>query len=79
VQIVIDAFYLYAFFDHSRETLVKNCLDGSTDSEVEKICNSSFDTGKYTVLISVVVGLIIQICEFVSLFVICCENLNGDT
>jgi len=61
IQIVLDAIYLYAFFSQSRETLIHRCLDGSTDQEVENICNDSFDTGKWTMFVSMVIGLIIQL------------------
>jgi len=61
IQIVLDAIYLYFFFRHSRESLIQGCLDGSTDPSVENICNNSFDTGKWTMLVSIVIGLVIQL------------------
>lgn len=67
VQIVIDAIYLYAFFSHSRESLIERCIDGSTDQDVKNICDNSFDTGKLTMLISIVLGLIVQLCELTSI------------
>jgi hypothetical protein len=67
IQIVLDAIYLYIFFSQSRESLIHRCLDGSTDQDVERICNDSFDTGKWTMLVSIVIGLVIQLCEFISL------------
>ena len=64
VRIVVDVVYVWAFFSQSRESLVDRCIAGSTDQEVKDMCDSSFDIGKWTVLVSVVVGLTIQICEF---------------
>jgi hypothetical protein len=61
VQLVIDGLYLWAFFSQSRQTLIDRCVDGSTDQEVTNICEHSFDTGKWTLVIGMVVGLIIQI------------------
>ena len=63
VQLVIDGLYLWAFFSQSRQTLIDRCVEGSTDQEVKNICEQSFDTGKWTLVIGMVVGLIIQICE----------------
>jgi hypothetical protein len=61
VQIVIDVAYVWAFFSQSRASLVDRCIDGSTDQEVKNICDKSFDTGKWTFLVSVVIGLTIQL------------------
>jgi hypothetical protein len=64
VQIVLDITHLILFFRESRQTLVRNCIDGSTDQEVQNICNNSFNSSKWTIVVSMVVGLIIQFCEF---------------
>jgi len=64
LQIVLDVSQLIVFFRQSRETLVRNCIDGSTDQEVQKICNDSFNTSKWTILVGMIVGLTIQLCEF---------------
>ncbi|KAI0249240.1 hypothetical protein BJV78DRAFT_1276240 [Lactifluus subvellereus] len=61
VQIIVDAAYLWAFFSTSRETLIQRCIDGSTDKEVQDICNHSFDTGRWTLVASIAIGLLIQI------------------
>jgi hypothetical protein len=66
VQIVIDVAYLWGFFSTSRETLIQRCIDGSTDKEVQDICNNSFNAGKWTLIASVAIGLLIQLCEFLS-------------
>ena len=63
VQLILDGLHLWAFFSQSRQTLIDRCVDGSTDQEVLNICEQSFDTGKWTLVISMVIGLIIQICE----------------
>ena len=63
VQLIIDGLYLWAFFSQSRQTLIDRCVDGSTDQEVLNICEHSFDTGKWTLVIGMVVGLFIQLCE----------------
>jgi hypothetical protein len=63
-QLVIDAIYTWAFFSQSRETLIQRCIDGSTDQEVQKICDNSFDVGKWTFLISMVIGVSLQFCGF---------------
>ena len=64
VQIVIDALYLWAFFSQSREDLIQRCIDGSTNQDIQNICTNNFNAGKWTVLVGVVVGLLIQFCEF---------------
>lgn len=64
VQIVLDVLQLILFFRQSRETLIRNCIDGSTDQDVQDICNNSFNASKWTIVVSMVVGLIIQFCEF---------------
>jgi hypothetical protein len=64
VQIVIDVARVWAFFSNSRETLVNRCIAGSTDQEVKTLCDNEFDVGKWTLLVSLVVGLTIQFCEF---------------
>lgn len=63
VQIVIDAAYLWAFFSQSREKLIERCIDGSTDQQIRDVCNNSFNTSKWSLVGSMVGGLIIQICE----------------
>ena len=63
VQIILSALYLWAFFSTSRETLIERCIDGSTDKEVQDICNNSFNAGKWAVIAGIVIGLLIQICE----------------
>ena len=63
VQLVIHALFLWAFFSQSRSELIQHCIDGSTDQEIQNICNNNFNAGKWTVLTGVVVGLIIQFCE----------------
>jgi hypothetical protein len=63
VQLILDGLHLWAFFSQSRQTLIDRCVDGSTDQEVLNICEQSFDTGKWTLVISMVIGLIIQLCE----------------
>jgi hypothetical protein len=60
VQIVIDALYLWAFFSQSRDELIQRCIDGSTNQEIQNICNNNFNAGKWTVLVGMVIGLIIQ-------------------
>ncbi|KAN0131908.1 hypothetical protein V8E53_010188 [Lactarius tabidus] len=60
VQIVIDALHLWAFFSQSRDELIRRCIDGSTNQEIQNICNNNFNAGKWTVLVGVAVGLIIQ-------------------
>jgi hypothetical protein len=76
VQIVIDVAYVWAFFSQSRASLVDRCIDGSTDQEVKNICDKSFDTGKWTFLVSVVIGLTIQLCEFCFSPAICENGLS---
>ncbi|KAH8996301.1 hypothetical protein EDB92DRAFT_1793867 [Lactarius akahatsu] len=60
VQIVIDALFLWAFFSKSRDELIERCIDGSTEKQVQDICNSNFNAGKWTVLVGLIVGLLIQ-------------------
>ena len=64
VQAVLDVAQLILFFRESRQTLVQKCLDGSTDTELEKQCNNSFNSSKWTIVICMAVGLIIQFCRF---------------
>jgi len=64
VQIVLDVLQLILFFRRSRQTLIRNCIDGSTDQDVQRICNDSFNSSKWTIVVSMVVGLLIQFCEF---------------
>jgi len=64
VQIVLDILQIILFFRQSRETLIKNCIDGSSDEDVQNICNNSFNSSKWSIVVSMVVGLIIQFCEF---------------
>jgi hypothetical protein len=52
--------YLWAFFSQSRDELIQRCVDGSTNQEIQNICNNNFNAGKWTVLAGVVIGLIIQ-------------------
>jgi hypothetical protein len=75
MQLVIDVAYIWIFFSESRDSLVRRCIDGSTDPEIQKLCDNSFDTGRLTFLISMVVGLSIQLCGF-SFFSLSgiCEN-----
>ncbi|KAI9462618.1 hypothetical protein F5148DRAFT_217030 [Russula earlei] len=61
MQIIIDAVYLWAFFSQSRESLVNRCIDGSTDQDIQNICNESFNSGKWSLIVGMVIGLIIQI------------------
>jgi len=61
VQIVLDMLQIILFFRQSRETLIKNCIDGSSDPDVQDICNNSFNSSKWSFVVSMVVGLIIQI------------------
>jgi hypothetical protein len=63
IQIVIDGLYLWAFFSKSRSELIERCIDGSTDQQVEDICNNFFNAGKWTILGGMIVGLLIQFCE----------------
>jgi hypothetical protein len=63
VQLVMDGIYLYAFFSQSRQSLIDRCIDGSTDSDVQQICDQSFNTNKWSLVVSMVIGLIIQLCE----------------
>ena len=67
VKIIVNVAYVWAFFSQSRQSLVDRCIAGSTDQDVKDICDAEFDTGKWTVLANVVISLIIQVCEFVSL------------
>jgi len=60
VQILIDALYLWAFFSQSRDELIQRCIDGSTEQEIQNICENNFNAGRSTVLVGVVVGLLIQ-------------------
>jgi hypothetical protein len=64
VQIVSHVAYVLAFFSQSRESLIDRCIAGSTDQEVKTVCNNEFDIGKWTLLVSIVIGLTIQVCEF---------------
>ena len=64
IQLVLDVVQLILFFRQSRETLIKNCIDGSTDTEVQNICNNEFNASKWSVVVGMVVGLIIQFCGF---------------
>ncbi|KAH9996665.1 hypothetical protein BJV74DRAFT_768972 [Russula compacta] len=61
VQVINDAVFLWAFFSQSRETLIQRCIDGSTDQEIQKICDQSFDQGKWSLVAGMVIGLIIQL------------------
>jgi len=61
VQAVIDIIQLILFFTQSRQTLIKNCIDGSTDQEIQNICNNSFNNSKWSLLVSMIIGLIIQL------------------
>lgn len=63
VQLVIHVLFLWSFFSQPRDELIQRCIDGSTNQEIQNICNNNFNAGKWTVLVGVVVGLIIQICE----------------
>lgn len=63
VQLVIDGIYLWAFFSQSRQELIDRCIDGSTDQDVRNICDNSFNTGKWSLVAGIVIGLIIQLCE----------------
>jgi len=60
LQIVLDVTQLFLFFRESRQTLIKNCIDGSSDKEVQNICNNSFNASKWSILVSMVIGLLIQ-------------------
>lgn len=64
LQIVLDVAQLILFFRESRQTLIHNCIDGSTDKEVQNICNNSFNASKWSIVVSMVIGLLIQFCEF---------------
>jgi ABC-type sulfate transport system permease component len=64
VQVIIDIVQLILFFSQSRQTLIQNCIDGSTDQEVKDICDNSFDASKWSIVASMIVGLLIQFCEF---------------
>lgn len=63
VQLVIDGLYLWAFFSKSHSELIERCIDGSTDQQVENICNNFFNTGKWSLIGGMVGGLLIQFCE----------------
>ena len=63
MQLVIDGIYLWAFFSQSRQELIDRCIDGSTDQDVRNICDNSFNTGKWSLVAGIVIGLIIQLCE----------------
>jgi len=60
LQVVLDVLQLILFFRESRQTLIQNCIDGSADVEVQNICNNSFNSSKWSIVVSMVVGLIIQ-------------------
>ena len=64
IQVVIDIIQLVLFFSHSRQTLIDNCIDGSTDQEVKNICDNSFDASKWSIVASMIIGLLVQFCEF---------------
>ena len=64
VQIINHVAYVWAFFSQSRESLVDRCIAGSTDQEVKTLCDNEFDIGKWTLLVSILIGLAIQFCEF---------------
>jgi len=64
MQIIIDIAQLIVFFKRPRETLVQNCIDGSTDETVQNICNDEFNVSKWSILVGMIIGLIIQFCEF---------------
>jgi hypothetical protein len=76
VKIIIDVAFVWAFFSQSRESLIDRCIAGSTDQDVKDICGTWFDTGKWTFFVSVVFGLIIQLCEFCFSPVICENGLS---
>ena len=63
VQLVIDGIYLYAFFSQSRQSLIDRCIGGSTDSDIRHICEQSFNTNRWSLIVGMVIGLIIQLCE----------------
>jgi hypothetical protein len=63
VQLVLDGIYLYAFFSQSRQSLIDRCIDGSTDSDVRRICDQSFNANKWSLVVGMVIGLVIQLCE----------------
>ena len=64
VQVIIDIIQLVLFFSHSRQNLIQNCIDGSTDQDVKNICDNSFDASKWSLVASMIIGLLIQFCEF---------------
>jgi len=61
VQLVIDGIYLWAFFSQSRQSLIDRCIDGSTDTDIQNICEQSFNNGKWALVGGLVGGLIIQL------------------
>ena len=80
MQIFIDVAYLILFFGQFRETLIRNCIDGSTDKDLQNICNGSFNVpnvSKWTTLVGMIVGLIIQFSGFHFFFSHHCENELG--
>jgi len=60
LQLVIDGVYLYAFFSQSRQELIDHCIDGSTDSDIQQICENQFNTNKWSLVVGMVIGLLIQ-------------------
>jgi hypothetical protein len=64
IQLVLDILQLILFFRESRQTLIQKCIDGSTDEVVQDICNNSFNSSRWSIIVGMVVGLLIQFCEF---------------
>jgi hypothetical protein len=64
MQITLDVAQLTLFFRKSRQTLVQNCIDGSTDKEVQNICNNSYNVSKWSIVVGMIVSLLVQFCEF---------------
>ncbi|KAI0262576.1 hypothetical protein BC834DRAFT_890808 [Gloeopeniophorella convolvens] len=60
VQIVLDAVYIWSYFSTPRDEAIQRCIDGSTDSNIQKLCHDQFNAGKWTVLGSVIIGLLVQ-------------------
>lgn len=60
LQIVLDISQVILFFSESRQKLIQNCIDGSTDQDVQNMCNDSFNSSKWSIVVGMVVGLIIQ-------------------
>jgi hypothetical protein len=63
LQLVLDGVYLYAFFSQSHQELINHCIDGSTDSNIQQACENSFNTNKWSLIVGMVIGLLIQFCE----------------